>query len=399
VDPRDGGFAAPSYLRVQRRTKEEEMATQTERFDTVVIGGGQAGLAAGYHLRKRGRSFVILDAGERVGDSWRTRWPSLKLYSPAKVDGLPGMPYPAPRNSFPTGYEFADYLEAYAQRFELPVETGVRVDSLTREGDTFVVTAGERRFEAENVVVATGVMQKPVTPDFAAELDPRIRQLHSFDYRSPDQLQPGAVLVVGAAHSGGDIAYELAGAGYSTTLSGRHTGQIPLPLESRRMRFMFPVLRVVWSRLLTVNTPLGRKMKPKLRSHGGPLLRVKERDLEAAGVERAFERTVGVENGRPVLDDGRVLDVANVVWCTGFRNDFDWIRIPFPMGEDGYPEQVRGAVEGVPGLYFVGMVFLHAFSSMLIFGSARDAERVVKHIASRPAPKRVPALAKDAVAA
>ncbi|MGH3110755.1 MAG: flavin-containing monooxygenase [Gaiellaceae bacterium] len=378
------------------------MATQTERFDTVIVGGGQAGLASGYHLRKRGRSFVILDAGERVGDSWRTRWPSLKLYSPAKLDGLPGMPFPAARNSFPTGYEFADYLEAYAQRFELPVETGVRVDSLAREGDTFVVTAGERRFEAEDVVVATGVMQKPVTPEFASELDPGIRQLHSHDYRSPDQLQPGGVLVVGAAHSGGDIAFELANAGYPTTLSGRHTGQIPFRLEGRAMRFVFPILRLVWSRLATMNTPLGRKMRPKIRSHGGPLLRVKERDLEAAGVERVLERTAGVRDGLPMLDDGRVLDVANVVWCTGFRNDLDWIRVPYAVGEDGYPEQVRGAVQSVPGLYFVGMVFLHSFSSMLIFGSARDAGRVVKHIASRRARKRVSeasALAEDAVAA
>jgi len=378
------------------------MATQTERFDTVVVGGGQAGLATGYHLRKRGREHVILDAGERVGDSWRSRWPSLKLYSPAKLDGLPGMPFPAPRNSFPTGYEFADYLEEYAQRFELPVETGLRVDSLTREDDMFVVTAGERRFEAENVVVATGVMQKPVTPGFASELDPGIRQLHSHDYRSPDQLQPGAVLVVGAAHSGGDIAFELANAGYSTTLSGRHTGQIPFRLEGRPMRLVFPILRIVWSRLLTMNTPLGRKKRPELRAHGGPLLRVKERDLEAAGVERVLERTAGVRNGLPVLDDGRVLDVANVVWCTGFRNDLDWIRVPYPVGEDGYPEQVRGAVQSVPGLYFLGMVFLHSFSSMLIFGTARDAERVVRHIASRRARERVSeasALAEDAVAA
>jgi putative flavoprotein involved in K+ transport len=296
----------------------------------------------------------------------------------------------------------ADYLEAYAERFELPVETGVRVDSLTREGDTFVVTAGERRFEAENVVVATGVMQRPVTPDFAAELDPRIRQLHSFDYRSPDQLQPGAVLVVGAAHSGGDIAHELANAGYATTLSGRHTGHIPFRLEGKAMRLVFPILRLVWSRLATMNTPFGRKMRPKVRAHGGPLLRVQEADLQAAGVERVFERTAGVQNGLPVLEDGRVVDVANVVWCTGFRSDFDWIRVPYAVDGDGYPEQVRGAVQSVPGLYFVGMVFLHSFSSMLIFGSARDAQRVVKQIASRrrgEAGSEAPALAEDAVAA
>jgi putative flavoprotein involved in K+ transport len=376
-----------------------------ERYETVIVGGGQAGLATGYHLEKRGRPFVILDAGERVGDSWRERWPSLRLYSAAKFDSLPGMRFPAPGFSFPTGNEMADYLEAYAKRFELPVENGVRVDELTRDGDGFVVEAGDRRYEAENVVVATGVMQRPVTPEFARDLDPRIRQLHSNDYRSPAQLQLGKVLLVGAAHSGGDLAYELAGAGFETILSGPHTGEIPVPIEGLRSRIAQPVLKLLATRVLTMSTPIGRKIRSEIRSHGGPLIRVKLADLEAAGVERVLNRTVGVEDGRPVLDDGRVLDVANVVWCTGFRNDFSWIRIPFDLDEDGYPEQWRGAVLSVPGLYFVGMLFLHSFSSMLVLGAGRDSERVVKHLTARAASARraagseAVALAEDGVAA
>ena len=376
---------------------------QTERYETIIVGGGQAGLATGYHLKKRGRSFVILDADERVGESWRKRWPSLRLYSPARFDGLPGMKFPAPKYSYPTGYEFADYLEAYANRFELPVQSGVRVDGLSREGDRFVVTAGERRFEAENVVVATGTMQKPVTPDFASKLDPRIRQLHSADYRDPSQLQEGSVLVVGAAHSGGDIAFEVAGAGFPTLLSGRDTGQIPLPWDSRRLRLAWPVMKFLGTRVLTVNTPMGRKMRSEIRHHGGPLLRVKRADLESVGVERVLGRTMGVEDGRPVLDDGRVLDVANVVWCTGFRNDFGWIRVPFALDDDGFPEQRHGAVPSAPGLYFAGLIFQHSFTSMLILGAVRDAERVAKHIASRsPSEARAPeaqTLAEDGVAA
>jgi putative flavoprotein involved in K+ transport len=359
------------------------MATeQAERFETVIIGGGQAGLAAGYHLTRRGRPCVILDGSERVGDSWRQRWPSLRLYSPARYDALPGLRFPGPRNAFPTGNEMADYLEAYAQRFDLPVRLGVDADGLSRDGDQYVVTAGEARFEADNVVVATGVFQEPFVPDFAGLLDPSIRQLHSNDYRRPAQLQDGRVLVVGAAHSGGDIAFEVARAGFATVLSGRDTGQIPVPLESRRMRMTWPVLRFLWTRVVTVNTPIGRKLRPKIRAHGGPLLRVKAADLEAAGVERVFARTVGVQSGLPVLDDGRVLEVANVIWCTGFRPDYSWIDIPI-LGEDGYPEQTRGAVESSPGLYFVGLPFLHSFSSMLILGAVRDAERVVEHIVSR----------------
>jgi putative flavoprotein involved in K+ transport len=378
------------------------MSMQVERYETVIVGGGQAGLATGYHLGRKGRSFVILDASDRVGDSWRRRWPSLRLYSPARYDGLPGMKFPAPRNSYPTGYEFADYLETYANHFELPVESGVHVEGVSREGDRYVVTAGERRFEAENVVVATGTMQKPVTPDFAAELEPRIVQLHSADYRDPSQLQEGSVLVVGAAHSGGDIAFELAGAGYPTVLSGRDTGQIPVPWDSRRIRLAWPVVKFLWTRVFTVNTPIGRKMRPEIRSHGGPLLRIKRADLEAAGVERVLGRTVGVQDGRPVIEDGRVLDVANVVWCTGFRNDFSWIRVPYALDDDGFPEQRDGVVPSAPGLFFTGLMFLHSFSSMLILGAGRDAERVVRHIVSRRPEERAAdasALAEEGIAA
>jgi len=361
-------------------------ARAAERFETVIIGGAQAGLATGYHLGKRGRSFVILEASGRVGDSWRKRWPSLRLYSPAGMDGLPGMPFPASKHSFPSGAEMADYLEAYAARFELPVRTGVAVDGLERDAGGYVLTAGEQRFEADNVVIATGVFQHdhPIVPDFAADLDPGIRQIHSADYRSPEQLRPGAVLVVGASHSGGDIAYEVARAGFETILSGRDTGQIPVAIESRKARLGWPVLRLLWTRVLTVSTPLGRKVKGEIRTHGGPLLRVKRADLEAAGVERVLERTVGVESGKPVLADGRVVDAANVVWCTGFRNDYSWIRFPLPLEDDGYPEQMHGAVAAIPGLYFVGLPFLHSFSSMLVLGAGRDGGRVAEQIASHP---------------
>jgi putative flavoprotein involved in K+ transport len=369
--------------------KEAVVATQTvERFETVIIGGGQAGLATGYHLRKRGRSFVILDAGERVGDAWRKRWPTLRLYSPARLNGLPGMRFPAPAQSFPTAGEMADYVEAYAERFDLSVRTATPVDAVEKDGAGYVVRAGDRTFEAENVVVATGVFQhdSPVIPAFAPQLDPGIRQLHSADYRSPAQLQPGPVLVVGAAHSGGDIALEVALAGYGTILSGPDTGQIPYKVIFSRV--LGPLVKFVATRVLTVSTPMGRKAKTKIRSHGGPLLRVRRADLEAAGVERVFERTVGVENGKPVLADGRVVEAKNVIWCTGFRNDYTWIRFSVPLEDGWYPVQAGGAVPSAPGLYFVGLPFLHSFSSMLVAGAGRDAERVVRHLVAHASEDR-----------
>jgi putative flavoprotein involved in K+ transport len=378
---------------VERNDKEAEMAA--ESFDTVIVGGGQAGLATGYHLKKRGRSFVILDASERVGDPWRKRWDSLRLYSPASYDGLPGLRFPAKRTSYPTTHEMADYLEAYAAHFELPVRSATAVDTLA-QSDRYVLTAGDQTFEADNVVVATGVMQKPYVPSFAPRLDPRITQIHSSDYRNLSQLQEGAVLVVGASHSGSDIAYEAA-ASHRTTLSGVDTGQIPARVDTRRGRMGFRALFFAGSHLLTMDTPMGRKMRHHIRHGGAPLLRYRRKELLAAGVERTLARTVGVENGRPVLDDGRILDVQNVVWCTGFRPDFSWIDVPFDMGDDGYPVQYRGVVDSAPGLYFVGLLFLHSFTSMLIGGTGRDAERVATHIESQPAGAR-PAAAPHPVA-
>jgi putative flavoprotein involved in K+ transport len=355
-------------------------AGDPERIDTVVIGGGQAGLAVGHHLARRGRRFVILEADERVGDVWRRRFDSLRLYSPARFDGLPGWGFPADPWCFPTKDQMADYLEAYAERFELPVRTGVAVDGLLRRDGGYVVTAGGRRYDAQHVVVASGTWQEPVVPDFAGRLDPRIRQMHSADYRNPSQLAEGPVLVVGASHSGADIAFDVA-AHHATTLCGRIHGQVPFDIEGRPARLIIRVLWFLANRVLTRDTPMGRRMVGEVRAHGGPLLRIKRKDLEAAGVRYTAARVTGVRDGRPVLEDGEVLDVANVIWCTGFGKDLGWIGFPV-AGEDGWPEQRRGVVESSPGLYFVGLPFLQAFGSMLVGGVGRDAERVAAHIAA-----------------
>jgi putative flavoprotein involved in K+ transport len=363
---------------------EGETMEQRERYETMIIGGGQAGLAVGYFLKKRGRSFVILDSEERIGDGWRSRWDSLKLYSPASRDGLPGMRFPAKRAAYPTKDEMGDYLEAYARHFELPVRSGSWARELSKEGSTYVVRTGDAELEAENVVIATGVFRKPYTPAFASELDPGITQLHSHDYRNLSQLQEGPVLVVGASHSGSDIAFE-ASSKHSVILSGRDNGQIPAPIESRRGRWFFYGLFFAGTHVLTADTPMGRRMRPHLRHGGAPLLRYRRNDLRRVGVERVLARTVGAQSGLPVLDDGRVVEVRNVVWCTGFRPDYSWIRFPFELGEDGFPVQYRGVIASSPGLYVTGIPFLHSFASMLVGGAGRDGERVARHIVSERA--------------
>jgi putative flavoprotein involved in K+ transport len=355
---------------------------EPQRIQAIVIGGGQAGLAVGYHLKLRGVQFAILEANQRIGDSWRQRWDSLRLFTPARYDGLTGMPFPAPPHSFPTKDEMADYLEAYAQRFALPVRTGVKVDRVTRRGSLYLVSAGDQQFEAEHVVVAMSDYQGSRVPPFARELDPAIVQLHSADYRNLSQLRPGGVLIVGAGNSGADIALEAAAAGHKTWMSGRDVGHVPFHINSPTGRMLLPVLfRGVFHRLLTVNTPMGRKVRQLFLSQGGPLIRVKPKDLGTAGVERV-PRTAGVKNGLPVLEDGRILDVTNVVWCTGFSPSFSWIDLPI-FGSDGRPNQTRGLVVNEPGFYFVGLVFLYAASSVMIHGVSRDAEHVAATILSR----------------
>jgi hypothetical protein len=250
------------------------------RVETVVIGAGQAGLATGHHLARRGREFVILDAYQRVGDNWRCHWDSLRLYSPARAAALPGMRFPAPPASYPAKDQMADFLETYASTFELPVRTGVRVSRVAREDGGYLVATDGPAFRCDSVVVASGTFGRtPSVPDFAGELDPAILQLHSSAYKNPTQLRPGGVLVVGASHSGGDIAYEAGTAGHPTVLSGRIHGQVPFDIEGRPAQVIFPVLFLVAKHLLTPRTPLGRKLRPEVRRHGGPLIRVKRADL------------------------------------------------------------------------------------------------------------------------
>ncbi|MGH3458934.1 flavin-containing monooxygenase [Aeromicrobium sp.] len=359
-----------------------------EHIETLIIGAGQAGLSTAYHLRRNARDCLIVDGNDRVGDGWRRQWDTLKLYSPARYDGLPGLPFPAPPWSFPGKDEVGDYLESYAKHFDLPVRLGTRVDRLAAHGDGYVATVGDDSIFADNVVVATGTFGRtPYVPEFADELDPMIMQLHSSEYRRPAQMREGAVLVVGASHSGADVAYEIA-AEQPTILCGRDRGQIPVRLESPMFKVFFPMLVFVFKHVMTRRTPMGRHMMEEVRFHGAPALRVKDSDLVARGVERLHERVVGVQDGLPVLEGGRVADVSNVVWCTGFRQAFGWIDLPI-LGEGGWPVEMRGIVDAAPGLYFCGLGFQYAASSMLIAGANRDAGFIANHIVERrSAPSR-----------
>ncbi len=364
-----------------------------ERSGTVVIGGGQAGLAMGYHLARAGRPFVILEAHARVGDSWRRRWDSLHLFTPARNDALPGSTFPAPPWSFPSRDEFADYLETYAVEHALPIRTGIRVERLSRAGEVFLVETDAGPIEADDVVIASGFDQLPRVPALAADLDPTIVQLHSADYRGPHQLPAGPLLVVGAGNSGADIALELAG-DHPVHLSGRHPGQIPWRIDRPFTRPLGLLTFFAFSHVLTIATPIGRRMRPRALAHSGPLIRVKTSDLAAAGVERV-PRTTAVSGGMPVLEDGRRLEVAGVVWCTGYRPDHSWIDLPV-LDAEGHLAHERGVCAGAPGLFALGQLFQYALASSMIHGVGPDAaylaDRIEERAASRtPDPAAPPA--------
>jgi putative flavoprotein involved in K+ transport len=348
-----------------------------ESFDTIVIGGGQAGLAAGYFLARQHENFMILDENPRTGDSWRKRWDSLRLFTPSKFNNLPGSRFPRPADYLPTKNEAADYLEGYAQQFNLPVRHKVRVNHLSRNGNGYHISTGDSNLSARNVIVATGPFQAPYTPPIAGELDASTLQLHSSEYCNSSSIPAESVLVVGAGNSGAEIALELVRAGKRVWLAGRDVGRIPAngPLGK-----VFGGHLIWWfmNHVLTVNTPIGRKVRASESHRGTPLGRARRDELAKAGIE-LVPRISGMQAGKPQLEDGRVMDVEGVLWATGFLPSYDWIDLPI-LGEDGYPKHSRGIVQDAPGLYFLGLMFQTALSSSLLGGVSTDAAYIVGQV-------------------
>ena len=348
---------------------------RVERFGTIVVGGGQAGLSAGYHLQQHDVDFVIVDAQPRVGDVWRNRWDSLRLFTPAKYSGLPGMPFPACSDHLPDKDEVADYLERYAERFDLPVRSGTRAESLTHDGERWILRTSRGTLEANDVVVATGPFQRPKLPPVATRLDGGIHQLHSSEYRSPFDLPDGPVLVVGAGNSGAQIALELA-RHRPVWLAGRDTGHLPRRVLGRDLfDWIWPA-----ARSLTVETRIGRRMRRSIRGGGDALIGIPERVLTEAGVRRVG-RLDEASDGLPVVD-GATIRPSAIVWCTGFSADYSWIDAPV-FDERGWPRHQRGVATDASGLYFLGLRFQYRLTSSLVGGVGDDAAFVVAEVARR----------------
>jgi putative flavoprotein involved in K+ transport len=342
-------------------------------LDVVVVGGSQSGLAMAWHLAQQGLRFVVLEAGPEVGHVWRQRWDSLKLFTPAQYDALPGMAFPAPADTYPTKDPVADYLQAYVAAFDLPVRLNARVAGLSQTEEGFEVGTADATYRARQVVVATGPFQVPFVPPMAAKLDASVTQLHSADYRNPQALPDGPVLVVGGGNSGFQIAEELA-ATRTVDLSIATTyPMLPQRLAGRDLFWWLTRLGLL---RVTVTSRPGRRM-----SRRDFVIGTNRRRLERAGV-RFRPRLVDAEGRTVRFADHRLLeDVGVVVWATGYRPDYAWIQIPGVVRE-GQVVHRRGVTE-VPGLYFLGLSWQHTRGSALLGFVNDDATYLADRVASR----------------
>ncbi|GAA4697592.1 putative flavoprotein involved in K+ transport [Promicromonospora umidemergens] len=347
----------------------------TRTVDVLVIGGGQAGLSMGERLRRTGREFTILEAGDRVGHSWRSRWDSLRLFTPARYAHLPGMPLPVPPWSYPGKETIAHHLEEYAAELHLPVEVGTRVTALRRTGRGFSAETTAGPWEAAHVVVATGPFQTPSVPASSDDLSSHVAQLHSSEYLRPAQLPDGTILVVGGGNSGYQIALELVHSGRDVHLSrGQHNVSVPQRPLGRDLFWWQDVLGVLD---IPGESWRGRRM----RANDSTVIGLPLRRLTAAGVA-LHERVTYAEGESVRFADDTTLNVDAVVWATGFLTDFSWIQIPGALDESGSPAHHRG-VSTISGLYFLGLPWMHTTGSALLGFVWRDAAHLAATIQAR----------------
>ena len=342
--------------------------------DVVIIGAGQAGLALGYHLARQGRDFTILEAAPELGAAWRSRWDSLKLFTPARYDGLPGRDFPGSPDSYPSRDEVVDYLTAYAHDFDLPVELNSAVRGLRRTENGYVVELDDRTIDTAQVVIATGPFQTPRMPvELADALDPRVVQMHSSDYRRPQDLPTGRVLIVGGGNTGFQLAEELAADRSRDVHLSVGSRQTPLPTRVFG-RELFSVLQGTGLMAKTVTSRLGRRLRSRDTLVGSSPRRARRQGIHIRA------RTVSASGRDVAFDDGTGLTVDAVVWATGFDRDHSWIDAPV-FDQAGAVVQERGVTPS-PGLYFLGLPWMHTRGSALLGWVRHDAAHLAEQIAA-----------------
>ncbi|SEG72120.1 NAD(P)/FAD-dependent oxidoreductase [Paenibacillus sp. UNC499MF] len=340
--------------------------------EVIIIGGGQAGLAMGYFLKRKGIPFLILDAHKRTGDSWRSRYDSLTLFTPRMYSSLPGMKFPGVPDGLPAKDETADYLEAYAKAFDLPIRHQTKVHSLTKHEHGFKIETGQETFIARQVVVATGPFHEPVIPDFAKKLPEEVMQIHSSGYKNVSQLADGPVLVVGGGNSGAQIAVELSGHRQVTISASRPMSFKPMRIFGKNIFWYFETFGLLKA---GKESPLGSWLKKQPEQVYGTELKA----LLKKGVVSLRQRAVDADSGEILFEDAARMKAANIIWATGFRSDYPWIGIPEAADANGKPIHVKG-VSKAKGLYYVGLPWQTCRGSALLGWMARDAEYLAEII-------------------
>lgn len=342
-----------------------------DRFQVVVVGAGQAGLALGYYLQQQGLHFATLDGATEVGTSWRDRWDSLQLFTPSQYAALPGSPFPAPTDTYPSKDEVAGYLKGYAKRFDLPVRLNTRVVRLEREEEGYLVRTEASSLLAEQVVIATGPFQRPFVPALAHELAAEVVQLHSSDYRHSRALPAGEVLVVGAGNSGMQIAQELAASRQVHLSQGRILPSVPPRILGRSL---FWWLETFGLTKVPAQSALGKRMQ----ANDEIMIGTRPAELLRSGQLVLLPRATRAHGTVVAFTDGRTLEVRTVIWATGYRPDYGWIDVPV-FDERGEPLHRRG-VTAIPGLHFLGLRWQHTTGSALLGWVRRDAAFLAEQI-------------------
>jgi putative flavoprotein involved in K+ transport len=357
-------------------------AQPTGDSEVAIIGAGQAGLAMGYFLRQKGLPFVILERANSIASAWRERWDSLRLFTPRRYSSLPGLPFPGDPDGYPTRDEVIDYLERYAETFDLPVELNSEVRELRAEEGRFVLEVDGETRTAEQVAVATGPFQTPYVPKLSRDLSPEVFETHSTGYRRPSDVPKGTVLVVGGGNTGFQIAKELS-ATHDVVLSvGSRQTPLPQRLAGRDLFWWLTKTHLLST---TIESQLGSRLR-----HRETLIGSSSRELRRRYGVEIKPRAVATDGRRVRFEDGSEVEVDAVIWSTGYRPDYSWIKLPI-LDSDGLLRHHRGVTD-VPGLYFLGLTWQHTRGSALIGWVKDDAEFLAERIEELARPRGAPVL-------